>query len=1431
MATGTPPSTQGVQLPNEQSTTTPSPKLDETAPPCLLLLPWGDKSGASADVGDMALAVSRKYTWPRNQTLRYYFKEGPHCTAIQTQVVESAWKTWKDCNISLNFVRTETQEDAEIRISFVWANETGARIPGSSYSQVGTHCQTIPKTQETMNFGWDLQNYPHTALHEIGHALGFFHEHQHPFCNLKWNEQAVYDYYRRYNWDTAQVNRQILHSEDIEDVDWNHSSDWDSHSIMQYPFNHCLLRGPPSYMTTGIPENTTLSTIDKERVHNLYDPGSTSATTMQPGVPPIRNSTGLIMNIEASLFVGKCNPSQLLHICTQENALEWYQAGPDYQCIFITFMPTVDSGTTTPQFMDSQDGSVYLTRELKDSCFFRKEKAYRGRALLHLKSFDYMHLAQLSLKVNPAGDPAVATGQWEAFVGSVDEILLKQACGYGYVGIENGRVMLVPGPQNALKWYQVGPDHRCIFVTFVILNHGCYEARVLTGVSISKGPISATLGDSGDLSCVFQKENTTNGGFFLYSQTTMTYLHCDGPHTPITWESKRSRTIQQPFVTPFKVPPASESTNSNAPGSASSSLPSRSCSTHDVSTKTVGPTAPIIGGGAKKPFVTPFKTPFKSAVAPLQDDCTDSKTEPQLSGSNSTSTASVATTTTNSAPPTRKVATPAVLPRSTSSSPPSSVNTQSNSQKGAANSTAPGSGAVERGFSVMWCQYTTKKHKTMSDGYLSIKGNLWTLKDSDGKELGRSSTVSHKQLTSFLEGTLIQVFGKMIEFDSELEPQKIHDGSLFSEKASTVTPLVQAPVSVLRNSTLPKYAPRPPPIPMHDPNRPGAVVLDPGGDGKLPVVLDPYVAKKMRPHQIAGVKFMYECVVGKKDPSQHGCLLADEMGLGKTLQALALVWTLLKQGPHGPTIRKAVIVCPTTLIGTWTGEFTKWLGSERVIMAAMLNESTKEQVQQVITNFNLDVKPILVISYEQLRNHIAKLDITKVGLLICDEGHRLKNSASKTTQALYTMCNRRVILSGTPIQNDLGEFYTVVDFCCPGLLGPLPEFKVRFQKPIERSLVPNSTAEERQIGEECVKELTGILDPFILRRLSTILIDFLPPKTEHIILCKLTELQTNLYTHTLHSKKLASILSDSRSSKGLVCLQGLVKLCNHPQLLLPKDGAELPEMFAGITELLPPDMSNLEVNTLSSKMAVMDGILTSLKERTQDKVVIVSNYTKCLNVIELILQKRDIKWLRLDGSTPATARQGLVKSFNSPSSPFMVFLLSTKAGGVGLNLTGANRFILFDPGWNPAHDRQAIARVWRDGQKKPVFIYRLLSTGTIEEKIFQRQLAKQHLSSNLVADHLVERASFEPEFLHKIFTFNSTTLCDTHDAIGCQCINETSVSKPNADERARKYLSQLKHTPDVKTVGDTILSSLSAPVSKMISFVMWGGHSPQFPTT
>lgn len=204
------------------------------------------------------------------------------------------------------------------------------------------------------------------------------------------------------------------------------------------------------------------------------------------------------------------------------------------------------------------------------------------------------------------------------------------------------------------------------------------------------------------------------------------------------------------------------------------------------------------------------------------------------------------------------------------------------------------------------------------------------------------------------------------------------------------------------------------------------------------VVVDPVLGNILRPHQREGVKFMYECVTGAKGEFQ-GCIMADEMGLGKTLQCITLVWTLLRQSPNcRPEIIKVIIVCPSSLVKNWYNEFSKWLGARINCLAIDGNskEQTTKSLEQFMANQGRSSSPILIISYESFRMYSNILNESEVGMVLCDEGHRLKNCENQTYQALMGLqTKRRVLLSGTPIQNDLTEYFSLLNFVNPGMLG------------------------------------------------------------------------------------------------------------------------------------------------------------------------------------------------------------------------------------------------------------------------------------------------------------------------------------------------------------------------------------------------------------
>ncbi|KAL2179490.1 P-loop containing nucleoside triphosphate hydrolase protein [Thermothelomyces heterothallicus CBS 202.75] len=550
-----------------------------------------------------------------------------------------------------------------------------------------------------------------------------------------------------------------------------------------------------------------------------------------------------------------------------------------------------------------------------------------------------------------------------------------------------------------------------------------------------------------------------------------------------------------------------------------------------------------------------------------------------------------------------------------------------------------------------------------------------------------------------------------------------------------------------------------------------------GEHPRVPVVIDPKLAKVLRPHQIEGVKFMYRCVTGMIDEKAHGCIMADEMGLGKTLQCITLLWTLLKQSPEAgkPTIQKAIVACPSSLVRNWANELTKWLGADAITPFAIDGKASKEELTRQLRQWAISTgrsitRPVIIVSYETLRLNVEELRNTPIGLMLCDEGHRLKNGDSQTFNALNSLnVSRRVILSGTPIQNDLSEYFALINFANPDLLGTRLEFRKRFELPILRGRDADASEAERQRGDECLAELLGIVNKFIIRRTNDILSKYLPVKYEHVVFCKLAPFQLALYNYFITSPDIQALLR-GKGSQPLKAIGILKKLCNHPDLL--DLAADLP----GCEQFWPEDYVPKEARGrdrdirpwYSGKMQVLDRMLARIRADTNDKIVLISNYTQTLDLFERLCRSRGYGCLRLDGHMNVNKRQKLVDKFNDPNGDEFVFLLSSKAGGCGLNLIGANRLVLFDPDWNPAADQQALARVWRDGQKKDCFVYRFIATGTIEEKIFQRQSHKQSLSSCVVDSAEDVERHFSLDSLRELFQFRGDTRSDTHDTFKCK---------------------------------------------------------------
>ena len=573
-------------------------------------------------------------------------------------------------------------------------------------------------------------------------------------------------------------------------------------------------------------------------------------------------------------------------------------------------------------------------------------------------------------------------------------------------------------------------------------------------------------------------------------------------------------------------------------------------------------------------------------------------------------------------------------------------------------------------------------------------------------------------------------------------------------------------------------------VPRHDPNAPGALVMPrpssvPEGKHIVDVVVDPLLTKSLRQHQREGVKFLYECVMGMRDFNGEGAILADDMGLGKTLQTITLLWTLLKQNPiHGdaPVIKKALIVCPVTLINNWKKEFRKWLGNERIGVFVF------DDKRKRITDFTKGrAYNIMIVGYEKLRT--VQEALTKgagVDIIIADEGHRLKTLQNKSGQAIQSLnAAKRVILSGTPIQNDLKEFFAAVDLVNPGVLGTFKAFIREFEVPIVRSRQPEATSKDIEKGESRSEELRELTSKFILRRTADILAKYLPPKSEYVLFCNPTRPQATVYQAVLASPIFQSAMGNSESALQLITI--LKKLCNSPSLLSAKNNDNSPnETIAALLSSIPQNLMRHLSPSASAKVRVLDQLLDGMRNKTDEKIVLVSNYTSTLNLLATLLSSLGLPFLRLDGSTPAQKRQPLVDEFNrQPAEKCFAFLLSAKAGGTGLNLIGASRLVLFDVDWNPATDIQAMARIHRDGQKHHCRIYRVLLKGSLEEKIWQRQVTKLGLADS-VMEHKDSVSQFSTAELRDLFRLDEESKCQTHDLLGCDCGGKGVISSSEA---------------------------------------------------
>ncbi|KAK6081925.1 snf2 family helicase [Seiridium cupressi] len=519
------------------------------------------------------------------------------------------------------------------------------------------------------------------------------------------------------------------------------------------------------------------------------------------------------------------------------------------------------------------------------------------------------------------------------------------------------------------------------------------------------------------------------------------------------------------------------------------------------------------------------------------------------------------------------------------------------------------------------------------------------------------------------------------------------------------------------------------------------------------------IARHIKDHQISGVRFMWNQIVMDAQVRQ-GCLLAHTMGLGKTMQIITLLMTIADcaasddpsisaQIPDGLKQSMTLILAPSGLVNNWLDEFLIWThGAPHHLGEIFKIDSTyKDHERDDILDSWTTVGGVLLIGYDLFRNMVGKSTgardklLQTPSLIIADEAHQLKNPKSKIHQ--YTgefRSHIRIALTGSPLANNVQEYYAMINWIATNYLGNSTEFRQVFAIPIEAGLSMDSTRASRRKALVKLRSLKETVAPKVHRRSILALKDELPQKTEFVISVPLTDLQYKAYMLFMNFQQ-----GESETARLFATLSMLALLCNHPacfrdRLLKQDKGGKAQDdgtkdavlnkrLISQELTLIPKNAMESDMETLSWKIPLFNKILDE-SIRVGDKVLVFSQSIPTLDYLQSVLNRRKRQYIRLDGSTQISKRQEMVKDFNKNSCD--VFLLSTTAGGYGLNITGANRVIIFDFKFNPQHEQQAVGRAYRLGQTKPVFVYRFICGGTFEEKLQSKGVFKLQLASRVV---------------------------------------------------------------------------------------------------
>ncbi|XP_058551475.1 DNA excision repair protein ERCC-6-like 2 isoform X6 [Neofelis nebulosa] len=558
-----------------------------------------------------------------------------------------------------------------------------------------------------------------------------------------------------------------------------------------------------------------------------------------------------------------------------------------------------------------------------------------------------------------------------------------------------------------------------------------------------------------------------------------------------------------------------------------------------------------------------------------------------------------------------------------------------------------------------------------------------------------------------------------------------------------------------------------------------AFPLSEDGDS-IPYTINRY----LRDYQREGAQFLYAHFIQGK-----GCILGDDMGLGKTVQVISFLAAVLhKKGTREdiennmpefllrsmkketPSIAKKMflIVAPLSVLYNWRDELDTW-GYFRV---TVLHGNKKDYELIRVKQRKCE---IALTTYETLRLCLDELNSLEWSAVIVDEAHRIKNPKARVTEVMKALkCNVRIGLTGTILQNNMKELWCVMDWAVPGLLGSRIYFKKQFSDPVEHGQRHTATKRELATGRKAMQRLAKKMSGWFLRRTKTLIKDQLPKKEDRMVYCSLTDFQKAVYQTVLETKDVTLIL---QSSEPCSCNSGrkkrnccfktnshgetvktlyfsylavLQKVANHVALLQTASTSKQQEtlikricdqVFSKFPDFVQKSkdaaFETLSDPKYSGKMKVLQQLLNHCR-KNKDKILLFSFSTKLLDVLQQYCMAAGLDYRRLDGSTKSEERIKIVKEFNS-TQDVNICLVSTMAGGLGLNFVGANVVVLFDPTWNPANDLQAIDRAYRIGQCRDVKVFRLISLGTVEEIMYLRQVYKQQLHCVVVGSENAKR--------------------------------------------------------------------------------------------